>query len=73
MYFLLFWSSACVLIETRNFFIVHVSIFSLKDTCVIMLIMNIFMFSVSLLLAFHHVHLHHLYSLLHFEQSWLAS
>lgn len=38
-----------------------------------MLTMNIFMFSVSLLLAFHHIHLHHLYSILHFEQCWLAS
>lgn len=38
-----------------------------------MLIMNIFIFSVSLLLAFHHVHLHHLCSILHFEQSWLES
>lgn len=35
--------------------------------------MNIFMFSVSLLLAIHHVRLHHLCSILHFEQCWLAS
>lgn len=35
--------------------------------------MNIFMFSVSLLLAIHHVHLHHLCSILHCEQCWLAS
>lgn len=54
-------------------FVVHVSVFRLKDNVCIVLTMNIFMFSVSLLLAFHHVHLHHLCSILHFEQCWLAN
>lgn len=50
----------------------HVRISRLRFVC-IMLIMNILMFSVSLLLTFHHVHLHHLCSILHFEQCWLES
>jgi len=51
----------------RGAVVVHVSMVCIP------LMMNIFMFSVSLLLAIHHVHLHHLCSILHFEQCWLAS
>lgn len=48
-------------------------VFSGWEQCLYRVDHDYFMFSVSLLLAFHHVHLHHPYSILHFEQCWLAS
>lgn len=41
---------------------VHVKCFQVGSRVCLVLTMNIFMFSVSLLLASHHVHFHHLYS-----------
>lgn len=50
-----------MLVESR--ISVHVKCFQVESSVCLMLTMNIFMFSVSLLLASYHVHSHHLCSI----------
>lgn len=50
-----------MLVESR--ISVHVGCLQIESCVCLVLTMDIFMFSVSLLLASHHVHFHHLYSI----------